>query len=435
MTAAMGENGVGRTLLDSFDELKLIVHRQLLESMDLDRASKLESAALNDECERRARSIVDVVAGRLEESDRIRLVSEVLDEMFGLGPLQPLMADDEISDILVNGPDKVFIERNGKLEQVPVSFRDEQHVMTVVQRIVRTSGRRLDETSPLVDTRLPDGSRVNAIIPPLALDGPVLSIRRFGRRNMSLEDLCNRNMMTESMVKFLAACTRARMNIIISGGSGAGKTTLLNALSAHVPESERIVSIEDAAELKLQQAHVVRLETRAPNIEGSGEITARVLVRNALRMRPDRILIGECRGSEAFDMLQAMNSGHEGSMTTIHANGPSDAFHRLEIMLCMAQMEVSVQYLREYVASAMDLVVQVQRLQDGTRRVMAIAEVMRNEDGSIGSKDIFRFKRHAGKGDVFETTGYVPGLLERLQAAGSDVTESDFVAAKTGMPI
>ena len=423
----------------SYDQLKLAVHQRLLESMDLNRANKLEEPALQIECERRIRGMIDSVNGSVSESDRIKIVQEILDEVFGLGPLQSLMDDDSVSDILVNGPDQVFVERNGKVERIPLRFRDNDHLLNVIRRIVRHSGRRLDESSPMVDARLPDGSRVNAVIHPVALDGPSLSIRRFKNQGFSIEDLVARGMFCEEMAEFLSICVQWRMNIIISGGSGAGKTTLLNALSSSIPAEERVVTIEDAAELQLRQEHVVRLETRPPNVEGAGEITTRDAVRNSLRMRPDRILVGECRGAEAFDMLQAMNSGHSGSMTTMHANGPVDAFRRLESMLCMAGMEVPIAVMREYVGSAIDLVVQVERLGSGARKVMSIAEVRPIEGGAAQIEDVYRFcltptssADTEGPAGYYESTGCVPALLSRLRTLGVEFPEGYFAQRRIG---
>ena len=421
---------------DSYEELKLAVHHRLLESMDLNRANKLDQPELQLECAGRIRVMIDSVNGSVDESAKDQIVQEVLDEVFGLGPLQGLMDDEDISDILVNGPDQVFIERHGKIEQTAIRFRDDEHLLNVIRRIVRHSGRRLDESSPMVDARLPDGSRVNAVIHPVALDGPSLSIRRFRNRGFSLGELVSGGMLCSEMADFLRSCVALRMNIIISGGSGAGKTTLLNALSSSIPTDERVVTIEDAAELKLRQQHVVRLETRPPNVEGAGEITTRDAVRNALRMRPDRILVGECRGAEAFDMLQAMNSGHSGSMTTMHANGPVDAFRRLESMLCMAGMEVPVTVMREYVGSAIDLVVQVERLGSGVRKVMSVAEVRPIEGGAAQIEDIYRFCLSSAANEsgvqsgYYEATGCVPALLSRLGTLGLSFPDGHFTARR-----
>ena len=404
----------------SYNELKVVIHERLLDSLDLSRANALDDRVLKNECEQRVIQMLDGVEPPIPHEDREKIRVEILNEVFGLGPLQALMMDSTISDILVNGPSDIFIEREGRLERVPLAFRDTDHVLNVIRRIVRFSGRRLDEGSPMVDARLPDGSRVNAVIAPLALDGPLLSIRRFGSHEFTLKALVERHMLAQDMADFLQVCVANRLNIVISGGSGAGKTTLLNALSESILDDERVVTIEDAAELKLRQNHVVRLETRPPNLEGAGEITTRDAVRNSLRMRPDRILVGECRGAEAFDMLQAMNSGHSGSMTTMHANGSADAFQRLESMLCMAGMEVPVSVLREYVASAVDLIVQLERMGGGIRRVTAVSEVRPIEGGSAQIKDVYRYRligENSNEG-YFESTGYEPAFMERFARLG-----------------
>ena len=415
---------------DPYAELKVSIHHRLLDSIDLGRANKLDRDALERECDRRVRSMLDAAGESVPAEDRPQIQREILDEIFGLGPLEKLMGDEEITDILVNGPDSVFIERHGRLERLPIAFRDDEHLLNIIRRIIRFAGRRLDEKSPMVDTRLADGSRINAVIPPLAIDGPLLSIRRFGSHEFSIKELVRRGMLAAEMADFLNTCVHSRLNIIVSGGSGAGKTTLLNALSAAIPDDQRVVTIEDAAELCLRQQHVVRMETRPANIEGSGEITTRDVVRNALRMRPDRILVGECRGEEAFDMLQAMNSGHSGSMTTMHANGPVDAFRRLESMLCMAGMEMPVSVLREYVGSAINLVVQVERLANGDRRVVSIAEVLPLEGGAARIEEIFRFRVRGIEGcdGVFEATGHIPLFTERLATLGLRLERSAFEA-------
>ena len=424
----------------SYNELKVAIHERLLDSLDLSRANALEDSVLKSECEQRVRQMLDSVEPPIAHEDREKILVDVLDEVFGLGPLQALMSDNSISDILVNGPSDIYIEREGRLERAPLAFRDTDHVLNVIRRIVRYSGRRLDEGSPMVDARLPDGSRVNAVIPPLALDGPLLSIRRFGSHEFSLDALVQRQMLAPEMARFLQVCVEHRLNIVISGGSGAGKTTLLNALSESILPDERIVTIEDAAELKLRQNHVVRLETRPPSLEGAGEITTRDAVRNALRMRPDRILVGECRGAEAFDMLQAMNSGHSGSMTTMHANGTADAFQRLESMLCMAGMEVPVPVLREYVASAVDLVVQLERMAGGLRRVIAVAEVRSIEGGMAHIEDIYRYRIDGANltEGYFETTGREPTFMERLARLGAQMSPDAFAPrrlAVAGAPV
>lgn len=425
MTANGSMNQSGHS---SYEELKVVIHERLLDSIDLSRANMLEEVALKEECERRLRALLESVQPPISSEDREKLRVELLNDVFGLGPLQELMSDTSISDIVVNGPSDIFVEQEGQLRRVPVSFRDEEHLLKVIRRIVSYSGRRLDEGSPMVDARLPDGSRVNAVIPPLALDGPLLSIRRFGNHELSMEALVDRDMLPEEVSNFLQACVRSRFNMVISGGSGAGKTTLLNALSTSIIEDERVITIEDAAELKLRQSHVVRLETRPANLEGAGEITTRDAVRNALRMRPDRILVGECRGSEAFDMLQAMNSGHSGSMTTMHANGSADAFRRLEAMLCMAGMEVPVSVLREYVASAIDIVIQLERMSGGRRRVVAVSEVLPLEGGVVQIEDIYRYRINDmdPANGWFEATGHVPRSLARLNRLGVQVSPDSF---------
>jgi pilus assembly protein CpaF len=347
----------------------------------------------------------------------------VLDETFGFGPLEVLLKDPTISDILVNGPHKIYVERRGKLEKTDVKFRDNEHLLQIIDRIVSKVGRRVDETSPMVDARLPEGSRVNAIIPPLALDGASMSIRRFGANPLRLEDLLNYKAFSPEMAMLMEAAIKARLNIIISGGTGCGKTTLLNTLSSFIPSDERIITIEDAAELQLQQDHIVRLETRPPNIEGKGAVNTRDLVRNALRMRPERIIIGECRGGESLDMLQAMNTGHSGSMTTLHANTPRDAQARLETMVMMAGMELPMKAMRQQIAAAVDIIIQANRLQGGPRKVTSITEVMNMEQDIIIMQDIFRFKQlgldQNGRAfGQFEATGVRPSFMQRIEASG-----------------
>ncbi|HLL74127.1 MAG TPA: CpaF family protein, partial [Pyrinomonadaceae bacterium] len=355
--------------------------------------------------------------------ERERLVEEVRHELFGLGPLEPLLADPTVSDILVNAPQNIYIERGGRLVRTEVAFKDDEHLMRVIERIVSSVGRRIDESSPMVDARLKDGSRVNAIIPPLALDGPVLSIRRFGSDPLRMAKLIEYDALTKEMAEMFEMCVQARLNVLISGGTGAGKTTLLNALSAYIPETQRIVTIEDSAELQLQQPHVVRLETRPPNIEGRGEVTQRDLVKNALRMRPDRIVIGEVRGGEAIDMLQAMNTGHDGSLTTVHANTPRDALARLETMIQMTGMRLSDRAMRQQVASAINLVIQAARLSDGTRRITSISEITGMEGDVITMQEIFQFERKSVDKDGkvigrFRPTGVRPRFAERLKQYG-----------------
>ncbi len=416
-------NGTPLTAEERFLRHKKELHQQLIASMDLSAIGTLSEEDLRLEVRRAAEELARRTPDLLNLSERERLVNEVLDETFGLGPLEPLMRDPTISDILVNGPKTVYIERAGRLEEVPVAFHDDRHLLQIIQRIVSRVGRRVDETTPMVDARLPDGSRVNAVIPPLALDGSLLSIRRFGARPLMMSDLLAKEAITPDMVRFLAACVRARVNLVISGGTGSGKTTLLNALSASIPGEERVATIEDAAELRLQQRHVVRMETRPTNIEGRGEVTTRDLVRNALRMRPDRIVVGECRGPEALDMLQAMNTGHEGSLTTIHANDTRDALGRLEMMVGMAGFDLPLWIIRRQIASAIQLVVQVARLQGGQRKLIRISEITGMEGDIISMHDLFAFKQTGVDAEgaahgYFFATGIRPRCLERLEAAG-----------------
>ena len=357
--------------------------------------------------------------------------TEVYDELFGFGPLEPLLADHTIADILVNGWNHVYIERAGMLERVEASFKDDAHLLQIIDRIVTRIGRRIDESSPMVDARLPDGSRVNAIIPPLSLNGPVLSIRRFGVNPLTMENLLEYETLTPAMAEFLDACAKSRLNVLISGGTGSGKTTLLNCLSSFIPRQERLVTIEDSAELRLQQEHVIRLETRPSNIEGRGEITQRQLLRNALRMRPDRIIIGEVRGEEAIDMLQAMNTGHDGSMTTIHANSPRDAMARLETMVSIAGLRLSDKSMRQQIASAIDLVIQVTRMTDGTRKIISISEIIGMDDEVIAMQELFSFRR-TGFGRLREVQGHFtasgirPKCSEKLAVYGYDLAPLAF---------
>jgi pilus assembly protein CpaF len=407
----------------SFEELKRLIHGKLVDKLDLSRVSDLEGDTLRREIRLVVERLCDTENPLLNRMERERLIDEVLDETFGFGPLEMLLKDPTISDILVNGPHKIFVERRGKMEKTDVKFRDNDHLLQIIDRIVSKVGRRVDETSPMVDARLPDGSRVNAIIPPLALDGPSVSIRRFGANPLKLEDLLNFKAFTPEMAMLMEAAIKARLNIIISGGTGCGKTTLLNTLSSFIPPEDRIVTIEDAAELQLQQEHVVRLETRPPNIEGKGQINTRDLVRNALRMRPERIVIGECRGPEALDMLQAMNTGHSGSLTTLHANSPRDAQARLETMVMMAGMELPMKAMRQQIASAVDMVIQANRLQGGPRKVTSISEVVGMEGDIIIMQEIFRFKQvgidQNGRAfGQFEATGVRPSFVPRLEQAG-----------------
>ena len=407
----------------SFQEMKSRLHRTLINRMDLTKLSSLTSEQVHAEVSRLAESVLAQEAMPLSAAERERLVDDVQHELFGLGPLEPLLKDPTISDILVNKCDTIYIERRGRIERTNVRFKDDEHLMRVIERIVSSVGRRIDESSPMVDARLQDGSRVNAIIPPLAIDGPVVSSRRFGSDPLRMQALIENKALTKDIADMLQMVVHARLNILISGGTGAGKTTLLNALSAFIPETERIVTIEDSAELQLQQPHVVRLETRPPNIEGKGEVGQRDLVRNALRMRPDRIVIGECRGGEAIDMLQAMNTGHDGSLTTIHANTPRDALARLETMIQMTGMRLSDRAMRQQVAAAINLVVQVARMSDGSRRVTSISEITGMEGETITMQEIFQYERTGvdQQGQVigrFRPTGIRPRFAERLKACG-----------------
>ncbi len=414
-----------------FDNLKRRIHSKLVDKLDLTRVGELEGDTLRREIRLVAEHLCDTEDTLLNRNERDRLVEEVLDETFGLGPLELLLKDNTINDILINGPKNIYVERRGKMEKTAVTFRDNNHLMQIIDRIVSKVGRRVDEVCPMVDARLQDGSRVNAIIPPLALDGACVSIRRFGSNPLKLEDLLNYKAFTPEMVMLLEGAIKARLNIVISGGTGSGKTTLLNTLSSFISNADRIVTIEDAAELQLQQDHVVRLETRPPNIEGKGAITATDLVRNALRMRPERIIIGECRGAETLDMLQAMNTGHEGSLTTIHANSPRDAVARMETMITMAGFELPLKALRQQIASAVDLVVQANRLQGGPRKITHITEILGMEQETIVMQDIYHYAQEGidEKGRAFghfEATGVRPNFMDRLEAAGVRLPSSAF---------
>jgi pilus assembly protein CpaF len=391
----------------------------------------LEGDTLRREIRLVVEHLCDTEDTLLNRNERERLVSEVLDETFGLGPLEMLLKDPTISDILINGPKNIYCERRGKMEKTNVIFRDNNHLMQIIDRIISRVGRRVDETCPMVDARMIDGSRFNAIIPPLALDGACVSIRRFGANPLKLEDLLNFKAFTPEMVMLMEGAIKARLNILISGGTGSGKTTLLNTLSSFIPNTDRIVTIEDAAELQLQQDHVVRLETRPPNIEGKGAISATDLVKNTLRMRPERIIIGECRGAEALDMLQAMNTGHEGSMTTLHANSPRDALSRLETMIMMSGFELPLKAMRTQIASAIDLVIQASRLQGGSRKVTSITEVVGMEQDTVVMQDVYRYEKEGvdengrayGK---FMATGIRPAFMSRLEQAGVRLPSSAF---------
>ncbi|MGD8860483.1 MAG: CpaF family protein [Myxococcales bacterium] len=406
-----------------YQEIKAQVHQQLINNLELSKLETLPSDELRAELRSTIEALARSSAFPLNRIERERLVQEVLDEITGLGPLETLLADPTISDILVNNFETVYIEREGKLSKVPVRFRDDAHLMQIIQRIVSRVGRRIDETSPMVDARLQDGSRVNAIIPPLALDGPALSIRRFGVRPLGAADLVANGAMTQQMLDFMAAAVRAKLNILISGGTGSGKTTLLNALSSFIPHGERVVTIEDAAELQLQQPHVVRLETRPPNVEGKGAVRARELVVNSLRMRPDRIIVGEVRAEEVLDMLQAMNTGHEGSMTTVHANTTRDALTRLVNMAGLNTANFSTNLMNQTVSRALDLIIQLNRFPDGSRKVVAIAEITGMEGEVIAMQDIYEFRRRGISPDgkvlgEHRPTGIRPRAMERIERSG-----------------
>ena len=416
-----------------FQELKLRIHRKLIDAIDLTKLSTLEVELVKIEIRRILGELVMAEQLPLSRADRERLVTDVQHEAFGLGPLESLMKDPDISDILVNNHSSVFVERYGKLEKANVTFRDDAHLMQIIDRIVSRVGRRVDEASPMVDARLPDGSRVNAIIPPLSLDGPILSIRRFGAKPLTMKNLVDFGSVPEAVAEVLAACVHSRLNILVSGGTGAGKTTLLNCLSNFIPDDERIITIEDSAELRLQQQHVVRLETRPPNIEEKGTVTQRDLVRNALRMRPDRIVLGEVRGGEALDMMQAMNTGHDGSLSTVHANSARDALARLETMMLMSGVNLPERAMREQISSALDIVVHLSRLSDGTRRLVEFCEVTGMEGNTITTQLLFQYKQLGVEyGRVigeFSATGVIPSFMERLESRGFKIPNIYFVPA------
>jgi pilus assembly protein CpaF len=409
--------------MQSVARVKSRIHQELLSELDLRAMEAMPGDRLRAELKRLTETLLDKQTTPVNETERRQIVEGIQNEMMGLGPIEPLLADTEVSDILVNGAAKVYVERHGRLSLTDVRFDNDQHLMRVIDKIVSRIGRRVDESSPMVDARLPDGSRVNAIIPPLALDGPILSIRRFAVVPYGMEDLIRFKSVTPEIGEVLLGLVKAKVNLLISGGTGTGKTTLLNVMSAAIPAEERIVTIEDAAELQLQQPHVVRLETRPANIEGKGEVTQRALVRNSLRMRPDRIIVGEVRGAEVMDMLQAMNTGHEGSMTTLHANSPRDALTRLEHMLAMAGVQAPPRTLRQQIASALSVVVQIGRLSDGVRRVVSLQEITGLEADIITMQEIFAFEqtgvgRDGGVTGRFLATGIRPRFVDRLRARG-----------------
>lgn len=415
---------------ERFLRYKKELHQQLIGGMDLSTIGSMSEDELRIEVRRAAEELCRLSPEMFSLADRERLVNEVMDETFGLGPLETLMRDPTITDILINGPKTVYIERMGRLERTEVAFVDDRHLVQIVQRIVGRIGRRVDETRPMVDARLADGSRVNAVISPLALDGALVSIRRFGARPLLVRDLMEKKSIPKEMVTFLAASVKARVNMLISGGTGSGKTTLLNALSAFIPHEERVVTIEDAAELRLQQPHVARMETRPPNIEGVGEVTTRDLVRNALRMRPDRIIVGECRGPEALDMLQAMSTGHEGSMTTVHANDTRDALSRLEMMVMMTGFELPIPVIRQYIASSIGLIVQITRLRGGRRRITRVTEIVELRRRSYVLRDLYGYRQLGVQNGQtvgeFYASGYEPTFLGRLKSQGLELPASLF---------
>jgi pilus assembly protein CpaF len=414
-----------------YADLKAKIHRQLIEQLDLSKISMIPLETLQSQIRHITEDLLAAEGTPLNRQERDRIVIEVEHETFGLGPIEPLMRDPTISDILVNGAREVYVERRGRLERTDVQFRDDAHLLQVIERIVSKVGRRVDESTPMVDARLQDGSRVNAIIPPLALDGPILSIRRFAVDPFKMPDLLQFETLTPTLAEVLEAAVKARLNMIISGGTGSGKTTLLNVLSNRIPTTERIVTIEDSAELQLQQDHVVRLETRPPNIEGKGSVTQRDLVRNALRMRPDRIIVGEVRGAEALDMLQAMNTGHDGSISTVHSNSTRDALSRIETMVLMAGISLPGRAMREYISSALDLLVHLARLSDGTRKIVKMTEVVGMEGDTITLQDIFIFdqKGIGPNGEVLghhRATGIRPRFADRLKIAGIELNPAIF---------
>src|ERR1700676_4275977 len=408
---------------EGFQQLKLAVHNRLFESLDVSRLESLEANLASQKVTSAITEILNEKGRLLTDVERTRLIEEIKNELLGLGPLEPLLWDDSVTDILVNGAHQVYVERLGKLHPTEVQFQDDQHLILIIDRIVSQVGRRVDESSPMVDARLPDGSRINAIIPPLALDGPSLSIRRFGKRRYSFDDLVAKDSITQECVEFLRTIVKARLNVLVCGGTGSGKTTMLNCLSLFIPPDERIVTIEDSAELMLQQPHVVRLETRPANVEGKGEVSQRDLVKNTLRMRPDRIIVGEVRGGEVFDMLQAMSTGHDGSIATVHANTPRDAMGRLEMMMLLSGVSIPQRAMRQQIASALNLVVHVSRLADGSRKMMKISEITGMEGDMVMMQDLFEFKRTGiGQGGKvlgqFRFTDIRSMYTERVAAAG-----------------
>lgn len=419
---------------DNYQELKLAIHRRIVDEMSDQEQQFLASnnhtrAEVEELISSYCQRVLDDNPMNVPRGERARIVADICDEILGLGPIEPLLKDESITEVMINGPKKIFVERKGKLQLTNVQFHDDAHLMTIIERIVSPLGRRIDESSPLVDARLADGSRVNAIVPPLSLIGPCVTIRKFTKNPLSIDNLVGFGTLSEEMAEFLEACIRARLNIIVSGGTGSGKTTTLNVLSSFIPNDERIVTIEDAAELRLQQQHVVTLESRPANLEGRGAITIRDLVRNALRMRPDRIIVGEVRSGEALDMLQAMNTGHDGSLTTGHANSPRDILSRLETMVMMAGMDLPVRAIREQIASALDLVIQQSRIQDGSRKITYITEVQKMEGDTIVLQDLFTYVQtgvnESGKSvGYYEASGLQPMFLQKFKMNNVELPKS-----------
>ena len=430
-TTTVGE----RSGTDTITDLRFLLHEKLLKQMDVTKLAGQEQSELRRHVEEAARTLLAAEEVALARDDRLRLIEEVADEVLGLGPLEPLLADPTISEIMVNKPNQIYFERKGVLHVSERSFRDEDHIMRIIEKIVSPIGRRIDESSPMVDARLADGSRVNCIIPPLAIDGPTITIRKFSKDPLQVDDLIAYGSLTREIAQFLQACVASKLNVVISGGTGSGKTTLLNVMSSFIPSGERIVTIEDPTELQLRQPHVVRLETRPPNIEGKGSVATRELVRNSLRMRPDRIIVGEVRSGEAFDMLQAMNTGHDGSLTTVHANTPRDALARIENMVLMSGFELPIRAIREQIASAVQLVVQVARLRDGSRRVTQCSEITGMEGQVVTMQDIFTFEQQGvdENGKVLGTmraTGLRPKFADRIEAAGISLPADLFMGER-----
>jgi pilus assembly protein CpaF len=417
----------------AFQDLKTRLHRQMVDAIDLSRAGELPERELRSQLRSLAAHLCSQQSVALSTEDREVMVREIMDEIYGFGPIEALMSDIDVSDVLINGPDSVFIERNGRLERTDVRFANDEHLLHFIQRLVGRAGRRIDEVSPMVDAKLPDGSRFNAVIPPLALRGPTVSIRRFKNRAVVFEDMVRMGSLTPEMADFLISAVRGRLNVVVSGGTGAGKTTLLNNLSRFIPETERVVTIEQTAELQLQQKDVVALETRPPNVEGRGEITQRDLVKNSLRMRPDRVIVGEARGGEVLDMLQAMNTGHDGSMSTVHSNDTRDALDRMELMIALSGVELPTLVARQYIASAVQILVHINRLSTGERKVVRISELCGCQDGVYQIEDIFVY-RMAGIDEqgrargAFYATGYEPQVLKRLAGRGYEVPSALFSA-------